>query len=186
MKFLTPFLAATALAATPALAQNAAAPGAAAELANGQVQAGATVYGPEGNEVGTIEGVVDGIATLDTGTHKAPLPLSAFGQGANGPTITVTREQLNVIIEQQLAEVAQTRDAALVQGAAVLSADNQPVGTVEQVSGDNVIVQRSGTQARFGLARNLFSVDAAGLKTRLTLQEIDASLRQTAGTASTQ
>lgn len=198
MKFLKVTLLATALVAAPALAQDAAVPPdaaattaapaqdaavpAATTAANPQVVAGATVYGPQGEVVGTIEGIVDGIATLDTGMHKAPLPLNAFGQGETGPTITVTREQLNQLIEQQLAQLAQQRDAALVQGAAVLSADNQPLGTVEQVAGDNVIVARPDGETRFGLQRDLFAVDEAGLKTRLTLQEIEASIGQ-GGTA---
>ena len=42
-------------------------------LANDQVVAGATVYGPEGNQVGTITQVENGQTLLDTGTHQIPL-----------------------------------------------------------------------------------------------------------------
>ena len=54
MKLLKTAAAALALVATPA-------------LADGHIAAGATVVGPQGNLVGTIESVADGQAVLDTG-----------------------------------------------------------------------------------------------------------------------
>ena len=41
-----------------------------------EVTTGATVYGPNGNVVGTVESVTNGVVTVDTGAHKAPLPTS--------------------------------------------------------------------------------------------------------------
>ena len=166
--------------ATPASPAQPAAP--AATPAAPTIVSGTVVYGPTGAPVGTVKQVANGIATLDTGEHQAPLPLSAFGQGASGPTITVTREQLNALVEQQLAALAARRDAALVAGAPVLTSDNQPLGTVEQVVGNDVVVARTTPAGRVTLGRDYFTADDSGLKARLTLQEIDAAVAQAAGT----
>ena len=98
---------------------------------------GATVYGPQGNQVGTIEQVDAQTVIVNTGKHKVPLGVDAFGEGETGPTITVTREQLDAMMDQQLAEVAAQRDAMLVAGTTVFSADKQPVGTIESITDDN-------------------------------------------------
>lgn len=148
MKFAKLALAAVALAATPA-------------LANDQVVAGATVTGPEGNAVGTIVSVDNGQAILDTGKHQVPLAVTMYGVGEAGPTITVTKAQLDGMIDAQLAEAAAKRDAALVVDAAVLSADGQPVGTVYTVdTEDMVIVQNDAGIVT--LTRDNFAVNAEG------------------------
>ena len=169
---------------TPAAPAQPAAP--ATTPAAPQVVSGAVVYGPTGAPVGTIKQIANGVATLDTGEHQAPLPLSAFGQGASGLTITVTREQLNALVEQQLAALAARRDAALVAGARVLTSDNQPFGAVEQIVGNDVVVARAApASGRVTLGRDYFTADDAGLKARLTLQEIDAAVAQAAAPAVT-
>lgn len=175
-----PLAAQTAAPASPAPAQPAAP---AATPAAPTIVSGTVVYGPTGAPVGTVKQVANGIATLDTGEHQAPLPLSAFGQGPSGPTITVTREQLNALVEEQLTALAARRDAALVAGAQVLSADNQPFGTIEQVVGNDVVVTRTApATGRVTLGRDYFTADDSRLRARLTLQEIEAAVAQAAGT----
>lgn len=189
MKFSAPTLFLALIAAplaaqstTPAAPAQPAPP--AAAPATPPLASGTVVYGPTGAPVGTVKQVENGIATLDTGDHQAPLPLSAFGQGPSGPTITVTREQLNALVEQQLAALATRRDAALVAGAQVLSADNQPFGTVEQVVGNDVVIARAApATGRVTLGRDYFTADDSGLKARLTLQEIDAAVAEVAAPA---
>lgn len=134
MKFAKLAAAALALSATTA-------------LANDQVVVGATVFGPEGNQVGTIVTVGDGQATLDTGKHKVPLGVEMYGQGETGPTITVIKAQLDGMIDAQLAEAAARRDAALVAGAAVMTADHQPLGTIDEINGDNIVIARGDDAA---------------------------------------
>lgn len=187
MKITKFALLAAALGGAPVMAQDAPAPAQAPApapaLANPQVVAGATVYGPQGGVVGTIERVADAIATVDTGQHKAPLPVTAFGQGENGPTITVTQAQLNQLVEQQLAQLSAQRDAALVPGATVLTADNQQLGTIDLVEGDSIVVVRGDATSRVNLPRNYFTVDGGTLKARLTLQEIETAAAQAASGA---
>jgi hypothetical protein len=139
------------------------------------VAVGATVYGPEGNVVGTVESIADGVVTLDTGAHKAPLPANAFGKGDKGPTITVTKAQLDDMVEQQLAAAAAKRDAALVEGAAVATADGQALGTVKSIDGDSVVVERSAGPVE--LKREHFAVNESGaLMALFTAAQIDAAV----------
>ena len=161
------------------IAKFAAAAIAAASLATAayaaEVTVGATVYGPEGNPVGTVESVADGVVTLDTGKHKAPLPTSAFGEGETGPTITVTKAQLDAMLDEQIAAANAQRDAALVAMAAVVSADGQAAGTIDSIEGDAIILARPG--GKVSLLREHFAVDANGqLMVLYTVQQLDATI----------
>ncbi len=164
MKFAKLAILAAALLATPIATQASA------------IEAGATVFGPEGNEVGTIASIVDGVATLDTGKHKVPLGLDAFGQGATGPTITVTKVQLNAMIDEQLAAAALRRDAALVEGATFVSVDAQPAGMIQSINADADIVVVEREAGLVSLKREHFAVDANGaLMALFTLAQIDSA-----------
>ena len=141
---------------------------------------GATVTGPEGNVVGTVESVADGVVTLNTGKHKAPLPADAFGKGESGPTITVTKAQLDGMIDEQLAAAAAQRDAALVAGAAVASADGAPLGTIASVEGDEVVLE--GETGPVALKREHFAVDQNGALIALfTARDFKAAASGAAG-----
>ena len=163
MKLAKLAAAALTLAATPA-------------LANDNVVAGATVTGPEGNPVGTIESVSGGVAILDTGKHKVPLGVDMYGSGENGLTITVTKAQLDGMMDEQLAAAAAQRDAALVTGATVVSADAQPAGSVLSIDDalDAIIVQRDA--GVITLKREHFAVNGEGaLMALFNLAQIDAN-----------
>ena len=148
MKIAKLAIAAVALAATPA-------------LANEQVAAGATVTGPEGNAVGTIVSVENGQAVLDTGKHKVPLGVEMYGQGETGPTITVTKAQLDGMMDAQIAEANAKRDAALVVDAAVLSADGQPLGTVYTIDSEDMAIIKSDAGI-VTMTRDKFALNAEG------------------------
>jgi hypothetical protein len=149
MKFIR--LAAAAALATAALGSAASAQ---------DVAAGATVYGPDGVAVGTVESVAGGVVTLDTGAHKAPLPADAFGKSDKGPTITVTKAQLDEMVEQQLAAATAKRDAALVAGAAVVSPKGAALGTIKSVEGDAIVLETA--EGPVQLKREHFAIDAGG------------------------
>ena len=114
MKFtlLTAATLAVASVSGPALAQAApetappAAPAAPAATASAVV-AGATVYGPDGNPVGTIEKVENGTALIDSGTAKAALPLDKFGTSDKGPTIGFTKAQFEAAVSSATPKAAQ-------------------------------------------------------------------------------
>ena len=169
MKFTKLAVAALALTATPL-------------LANPQVVAGAKVFGPEGAEVGTIVSVAEGQAVLDTGKHQVPLGVDMYGEGETGPTITVSKATLDGMVDAQLAEAAAKRDAALVAGASVMTADHQTLGAILEVNGDNVVIARGGDEAnKVTLLRGHFDASDHGLMARLTMAQIDAAM---AGSAS--
>lgn len=146
-----------------------------------QVAAGATVYGPQGGEVGTVVSVADGVVTVDTGTHKAPLPADAFGNGEKGPTITVTKAQIDAMMAEQAAAASAARDTALIPGAVVITAKGAPAGTVKTVEGDAIVLESpSGAVA---LKREHFAVNEQGaLMALFTAEQIASAAR--AGEAS--
>ena len=161
MKFVKPAIVAFALCAAPA-------------FANDGVVEGATVTGPEGNTVGTIVEVADGQTVLDTGKHKIPLAVDMYGVGEAGPTITVTKVALDDMVDQQLAQAAAARDAALVEGAAIMTADQQPLGSVTAIEGDNIVIARGGDATnKVTLPREYIATSDGGLMARLTMAQID-------------
>jgi hypothetical protein len=149
-------------------------PAAAMAQAAADVAVGATVYGPQGEAVGTVASVEGGVVTLDTGTYKAPLPTNAFGKGEKGPTITVTKAQVDSMMAQQTAAATAARDAALVAGATVVSAAGAPLGTIKSVEGDAVVLD-SATGA-VEMKREHFAVNAQGaLMALFTAEQVAAA-----------
>lgn len=153
---------ALALSSLPALA------------AGPELAVGTTIYGPQGDVVGTVETIADGIVTVDTGKHKAPLPADVFGTSEQGPTITVTQAQINAMLDEQIAAALAQRDAALVAGAMVHTAGDAMLGNVKSVDGDNVVVEiESGAIA---MKREHFAVNGNGTLIALfTMDQIEAA-----------
>ena len=90
-------------AATLSLATLSAPLAPASAQATSTVQAGMTVYGPEGANVGTVDKSTKAQQRVDTGTHSVALPLDKFGtSGEKGTTISVTKEKLDAIVEKPL------------------------------------------------------------------------------------
>jgi hypothetical protein len=147
MKSVKLALIATLLAAAPAVAY--------------AQDVGATVYGNDGNPIGTVESVANGVVTIDTGKHKAPIPADLIGTGETGPSINATKDQIDSMMDAQVAEANAKRDAALVEGAAVVSADGMPVGKIYTIdSEDTVIVQNDAGIVT--LTRESFAVSPEG------------------------
>lgn len=143
------------------------------------IAVGATVFGPQGGEVGTVEKVENGVVLVNTGKHRAPLPADAFGVGETGPTITVTQAQLNAMLDEQLAAAHAKRDAALVAGTSVMTADHQPLGTIKEVTGDQVIVERE--TGPITLMREHFAAGDHGLMALFTLAQLEQAMAAQAG-----
>lgn len=93
--------------------------------------AGTTVYSQvDDSIVGTITSNDQTIAILDTGDYQAPLPVATYAQRDGKWTINATKAQVDGMMAAAKAEAEAKLAAALVDGAAVTSADNMPVGTV--------------------------------------------------------
>src|SRR3546814_11657337 len=87
-------------------------------------------------------------------------------------------------MDEQIAAAVAQRDAALVVGAAVVSADAQPAGTVKEIDAatDAVVVEREAGLVT--LKREHFAVDGNGaLMALVTLEQIDAAAVGTGGQA---
>lgn len=162
MKFAKLAILATALAATP--------------IAASAQDVGATVYGNDGNPIGTIDSNDGTNAVVNTGKYTAALPVSAFGTSENGPTLNITKaqieEQLAAAQAQQKAAMAEAQAAAeaeaaaalaaaLVVGAPVITADRQALGMVEEIAGENVII-KSEEDSLITLPLNLLAANPEG------------------------
>ena len=53
-----------------------------------------TIYDPAGNPVGTIQAVQGPNAVLSTGNVTVQIPVSAISRGAKGPTISITKAEV--------------------------------------------------------------------------------------------
>lgn len=142
MKFAKLAILATAIAATP--------------IAAHAQSVGDTVYGNDGNPIGTIDSNDGTNAVVNTGKYTAALPVSAFGTSEQGPTLNITKAaietQLAAAQAQQEAAMAEAKakaeaeaaaalQAALVVGAPVITADSLSLGMVDEIAGENVVVK---------------------------------------------
>ena len=164
----TAFTAAAALAAfaaNPALAQD----------------AGDTVMGNDGNAIGTVAEANEQSVLMTVGDYQIALPANAFGESETGPTLNITRDQLVQMHEQQLAAAEAALAAALVEGAAVVTADPQPLGTIDNIDGTNIVIVRED-ESMVTLPRDMFVVDPNGtLMARITMTDLEAALAAQAG-----
>jgi hypothetical protein len=157
-------------------------PATATPSASASLSVGTKVVDPQGQEVGTILSVSGDAIVLDTGTAKATLARSSFGTGPNGPTIGMTKSQLEAAVQQAKAQASTATDSALQPGAPVRSKDGQPVGKIAAVSGDNVVVDRAGGPVTLKKAN--FTADQQGPVLSMTAAEFESAAKA-AGTAKT-
>jgi hypothetical protein len=138
------------------------------------VQAGQTVYGSDGAEVGKIDKVENGTAVVNTGTHTLGLTLDKFGKSPKGPTISVTKAQLDDLVEKANADAAAKLDAALVVGAAVVDNAGATLGTIDKVDGDNIVLKTE--KGPVSMTRKYFAMTNGALTALVTKDQVLASL----------
>ena len=154
-----------ALAANPALAQD----------------VGDTVTGNDGNPIGTIADKNEQAVLLTVGEYQIALPANALGTSEAGATLNITRDQLVQLHEEQLAAAEAALAAALVEGATVVTADPQPLGTIDTVGEANVVIVRED-ESKVTLPREMFAVDGNGaLVARIMMADLEAALAAQAG-----
>ena len=162
---LTAATAVAALAANPGMAQD----------------VGDTVMGNDGNAIGTVAETNDQAVLVTVDDYQIALPANLFGEGETGPTLNVTKAQLVQMHEQQLAEAEAALAAALVEGAAVVTADPQPLGTVDTIDEANVVIVRED-ESKVTLPKEMFAVDQNGaLVARIMMADLEAALAAQAG-----
>lgn len=142
--------------------------------------AGATIYDPQGGEVGKIDSLTNDAVVVDTGASKATLPKSAFAGGSKGPTVTITKAQIDEQVAAATQKAATALDAALVAGAEVKGKAGAPIGTIKEVTGENVVIDR--VAGPVSLSRKAFGVGAQGLFISMTAAELDAAAKPASST----
>ena len=138
--------------------------------------AGVTVYGNDDAPIGTVETNADGIVTVNTGTHMAPLPADLLAEREGKWTVNATKAQIDAMMADQVAKADEALNAALVEGAALISADSQPAGVIHTVdsANDQIVVMRDG--GIVALKREHFTVDANGaLMALFTVEQLAAN-----------
>lgn len=143
-----------------------------AQAAN--VQAGATVYGPKGEPVGTIDKVENGTAVINTGTHTLALTLDKFATSEKGPVISVTKQQLDELVEKANADAAAKLDTALVAGAAVVDNAGAALGTIDSIDGDAIVLKTE--KGPVSLTKKYFAVRNGALMALVTKDQVLAAL----------
>jgi hypothetical protein len=163
--------------AAPALAQDAAAPAAAAPAASAEVAAGTQIYGSDGAAIGTVARVEGDVALVTVGERTIPIPATAIAAGEAGPTVNITRTALVTQFDQQMAQMDAQLEAALVEGAAVQTADGQPLGTIQSREADAIIV--AGTAGEMTLSKPMLALGPQGtLVVRATMEQIQQAMAQ--------
>ena len=147
MKFAKLALLASAVAVTPI-------------VANAQ-DVGATVYGNDDAAIGTVTANDGTTVTVDTGKHQAPLPGAALAQREGKWTVNATKAQIDGMMDQQVAQADAARDAALVEGAMVTSADGMPAGTIYTIDSEDTVIIKNDAGI-VTLTRDAFAADANG------------------------
>lgn len=170
MKFFHILASVSAVLLLPSAALAQTAPAAASGPA---LSVGATVYDPQGGEVGKIASMAADTVVIDTGAHKATLPKSAIGKGAKGPTVTITKAQIDAQVAAATEKASAALNAALIPGAEVRGKAGAPIGTVKEVKGDQVVIDRASGPV--GLTKQAFGVGPQGLTISLTAAELDAA-----------
>lgn len=146
----------------------------AASAALPEVKAGAQVFDASGAAVGTVEAVSGNVATVSTGTNKAGLPLSAFGQGDKGLVIGMTKAELDAAATAATAKAVSDIRAQLSPGAVIYGADNVVVATVETVDADFATLNVGEAKAKLPLSA--FTIGAQGPQIAMTSAQLKAAV----------
>ncbi|WDF75148.1 hypothetical protein [Novosphingobium sp. KACC 22771] len=157
-----------------AFAQEAPAAAAAPNLA-----VGGTIYDAQGEEVGTIDSIADTTVVVNTGTNKAALPKTSIGSGPKGPMVSITKAQIDEQVAAAAGKAAAALDAALVAGAEVKGKAGTPVGTIKEVKGDLIVLDRTG--GAVSLPKKAFGMGPQGLYIGMTAAELDAAAKKALG-----
>lgn len=144
---------------------------------------GATVFDPQGGEVGKITSVANGVAVIDTGKHKATVELGFIAAGKTGPVIGYNRGQLDAAVEAASAQAAAALDAALVAGAEIKSQDGVVIGKVSKVDPAGTVVVERASGKPVALPKDTLTLANGSLSLLFTAAQFDAVVGKAAGSA---
>ncbi|BDI60562.1 hypothetical protein [Qipengyuania nanhaisediminis] len=160
MKFAKLAVLATAMAVTPI-------------AANAQ-DVGTTVFGNDDAPIGTVTANEGGVVTVDTGKHEAPLPANLLAEREGKWTVNATQAQINGMMDQQVAQANAARDAALVEGAVVTSADGVASGTIYTVDAEGTVIVKND-EGIVTLTRDAFAAHDGMLMALYSAEQLAAN-----------
>lgn len=169
--------------ATAPAAGAATAPATGAQAGDSGVTVGATVYGPQGNPVGTVDKVEGANVVVNTGTLNATLPASVFGKSEKGPTIGWNKTDLEAAIRAEEQKAVASLDSKLVAGAQLYTVDNVMVGTINEVKPDGMVVVDHTTAGPIQLPKEQMTVTGENLTFLATSADLNAAVSAQAGAA---
>lgn len=175
MRFALPLLIAT-LAAPAAVAQTAPAPAASAAPT-----VGAKVFDPQGAEAGTIDAVSAQSVVINTGTNKVAVPPTAIGTSPKGPTVSMTKAQLDAAFTQAASQAQGQFQSQLVAGAKVFGTGGSELGTIKATDAQSVTITRNGKDVKLPL--NGFGPGPQGVTLGLSAEQLDAAINASAPAA---
>lgn len=123
---------------------------------------GATIYGNDGNAVGTVAEVNEQVVVIDTGKHKAPVPVGMVLDGEKGKSVNATKAQIDAMMDERIAEANAKRDAALVEGAAVVTVGGRDAGKLGKVDLAADSVELLAPEGTFPMRKEHFAVNGQG------------------------
>jgi preprotein translocase subunit YajC len=142
------------------------------------IKVGTTIYDRNENVVGKIQSVKGDAAVIDTGSAKITLGLSSFMSWPKGPSISMTRSEL----EAAAAKVQQSGDEEvrlqLTPGANVYDSSGAIAATVDSVQGNDVIINVGKHKAK--LPVSAFSKSEKGARIDSTAAELEAAIEKQA------
>lgn len=141
--------------------------------------AGATVYGNDGMEIGTVESVEGETAVLLVDGMRAPVSLADFGASDNGPTLNATKGQVVGMLQAARQQAEAARNAALIVGADVSTVKGMPIGAVKSVDGDTIVVSHGN--GAVALRRDQFAVTDGKLVALVAMADIMAAIQAQGG-----
>ena len=137
---------------------------------------GATVYDTTGGVVGTVSTVTPDAVVISTGAHDVAVPPASIGAGAKGPTMAMTKAQLDDAYAQQQAQATAAMKAQMVPGTAVFSRNGtEQVGTIKAADAQYVtLTTTKGGEAKLPI--DGFSTGPKGLIIGMTADQFNAAV----------
>lgn len=145
------------------------------------IQAGMVVRDVKGVQVATIERLDGDDAVVMAGTKLAKLPINAFGKDKAGLMIGITAAEFqtaiagsSVPVPPKEPEIVAATAADMNPGAQVRDSEGVPIGTVDKLVDNGVVLLTDGKKVK--LALNSFAKDEKGLMIGITASEFKAKI----------
>jgi hypothetical protein len=141
------------------------------------ITAGAAVRDKNGVPIATVERLEADGAVVKSGERLAKLPVNAFGKDDAGLLVGITADEFLAAIAQTSVAVATTQEPEIIAataedmkpGAAVRDSEGVPIGTVDKLVENGVVVLADGMKVRLKI--NSFAKDEKGLMIGITASE---------------